>query len=581
MFGVYAILNEKVPWLCTYQSFSLELFAALLLGHWLATHPNQPGPVVGRIMDFWDSPAVEAGAAAHLALRAAFRILCLGAFVFLILFTAGQHLRQVFFKPDYPSELLVYTATTDEFADEIRKIQRLQKDSGQRLKVAVDGKSEWPCAWYFRDPKHFDVRWKGVDLSRDVQILDDTSENRRRMQPRTGKTWNLEPCHLRGWWIWNGTPNALPGKLEFWPNIMAFLRNALNDHTADFPKESRPKAEDYAVGFRNQVLGYAFFRKIWYPTGGENTLVCFRTDQEVPASVSQSSLAGSESAPQPVSAIATLGVKGAGPGQFNEPRGLTVTPEGNLAIADSKNGRIEVLSPTGEFRFEFGKGILSPEYSGPSDVACDAEGSFYIADTWNHAIRKFSSKGELLKTVTAWERQGDASTGFFGPRGVAVSAQGEVAIADTGHKFVRVFDRDLKAIVAWGGPGSEPGQFNEPVGIAYDPSGRIYVADTGNGRIQRFSGRGEFDKEWLTFRPLENEVVGMEPHLEVLPDGRLVTTASTIGTVWVIDPEKMAAKVLRISSPRFLQPLGIASDGAGGFWVSSRSGSAVGRVRIP
>lgn len=134
---------------------------------------------------------------------------------------------------------------------------------------------------------------------------------------------------------------------------------------------------------------------------------------------------------------------------------------------------------------------------------------------------------------------------------------------------------------SFGSNGQGPGMMNEPVGIAIDRQDRVYVADTGNGRIQRFNAHGVFETQFLTFQPLQAEIVGMEPHLDILPDGRLVTTVSSTGTVWIVDTEKKSVEVYRVRYPNFQQPLGVVSDGGGGFWVSSRNSAAVSHVRLP
>ncbi len=51
MLAIYAVLNEKVPWLLTYQSFALNFLVALLVARFFWTHPNTPGPFLGF---FWD-----------------------------------------------------------------------------------------------------------------------------------------------------------------------------------------------------------------------------------------------------------------------------------------------------------------------------------------------------------------------------------------------------------------------------------------------------------------------------------------------------------------------------------------------
>lgn len=579
LFGIYSILNEKVPWLGSYPSYGINVLGALLAGHWLGSRPFGSSPVFSRLMTLNSAGLVSAASQGLRGARGWFgRLAVTGLLVFLVLFEAGQHLTQVFFRSDYPSELLVYTATTFEFREKIEKIRRYQKEVGKKLRFAVEGKSEWPCVWYLRNE---DVRWKSIDLSADIQILDDIPENRRRMQPRRGQIWNIEPCFLRGWWIWHGTQDALPGKLKFWPNVKAILLNQPNDCRRFFPEEMKKEIEPYRLGFRDQVWNYIFRRRIWYPVGGEPVLVCFKTDKQVPMEALEGYLEGSESPPRPVGPVQTLSARGSGPGQFNEPRGLALTPRGELAVADSRNGRVQVLSATGEFRFEFGKGILNPEYSGPSDLACDAAGNFLVTDTWNHCLRKFSPLGELLQTVSEWRAEGNGPPGFFGPRGVAVNSRGEVFMTDTGQKRVCVFGPNLRPLFAFGGPGQAHGLLNEPVGISIDRQDRVYVVDTGNGRIQRFSAAGQYETQFLTFQPMQAEIVGMEPHVDVLPDGKLVTTVSSTGTVWVVDTVKMAAAVYKVRYPNFQQPLGVVSDGGGGFWVSSRNSAAVAHVRVP
>lgn len=583
MLGIYAVLNEKVPWLLTYQAFSISLFATLLVSHWLATHPHTPGPIVGRLMDLY-LPSPDGGGRRLMIFR---RLMVAGVLVFLLIFQFGQHLTTVFFRPDQPTELLVYTGTTNAFAEQVRKIKRRIKEAekeGKKLRLAVYGeagkagaKAEWPSAWYFRND---DVAWKRLDLTRDIQILDDSPDNRRQMKPKKGNIWEMEPCWLRGWWIWHGTPKALPGELDFSENLSAFLNNKKNDCIMYFPPDQRPKPARYTYGFRDQVLNYVFFRKTWYPLGGENILVCYKTDELVPPEESEGYLEGSELPASPLPTQFSFGTKGSGPGQFDQPRGLAITPEGNLAVADSKNGRIQILSPEGKFIAEFGKGILSPEVSGVGGVASNPAGEFYVADTWNHAIRKFSADGKLLaNTVEA--KQDSGTSRMFGPRSIAVNSQGTVFVTDTGNRYVRVFDPNLQPLFSWGGDGAGPGMFNEPVGIAIDDKDRVYVADTGNGRIQRFSSKGQYETEFLTLDPLSQSVVQIEPYLAVLSNGRLAVTYSTAGSVWIVDTETMKARVRRINRPNLRNPVGIVADGEGNLWIGGKTSSTIVRVKMP
>jgi streptogramin lyase len=76
-------------------------------------------------------------------------------------------------------------------------------------------------------------------------------------------------------------------------------------------------------------------------------------------------------------------------------------------------------------------------------VACAPDGSLYIADTENHAIRRVDSSG-VITTVVGTGGRGDGPDGdplkakLARPHGVFVDARGVVYISDTENNRVRV-----------------------------------------------------------------------------------------------------------------------------------------------
>jgi YYY domain-containing protein len=111
----------------------------------------------------------------------------------------------------------------------------------------------------------------------------------------------------------------------------------------------------------------------------------------------------------------------------------------------------------------------------PRGVAVTPTGDVVVCDFGNNRLQEFARD---LK--------------FFGPRGVTVDAGGRVFVSDTGnHRVVRFSAAGMKEL-EWGGKGTEPGKFSEPVGIFADAGGKIYVADNGNGRLQVFTPDGRF-----------------------------------------------------------------------------------------
>lgn len=572
---VYALLNEKVPWLGTYQAYMTAVTAGLWTAHWLAIHPASPGPISGRIRDLFNAfSGLQGTSPTWVAIRGFYLV----AVVALFLFVVGQHAVQVFIRPDQPSELLVYTGTTHDFAEQMRRVERMQEKAGGALRIAVQGKSEWPSVWYFRKWK---PAFKSLDLSADIVIVDDTPENRRRLSLARDHVWDVVPCHLRGWWIWHGVPDALPGKLEFLPNLKAFLANVSNDQYARFPVDQRPDIEKYPSGFRSQVWNYVFRRRLWYPTAGESVLVAYKTDRPVLEENLEGYLEGSDAAPVFIRPVRVQMNASGTPESRRQPRGIDVGPDGRIAVADSLNGRVQILNSSAEFVSNVGAGVLSGKYSGVSDVAWDDKGNLFVADTWNHAVAKFDPAGKVIRVVKEWGKQGIGFGTFFGPRGIATDRNGNVYVTDTGHKLVRGFDSDLNPINAWGGEGAAAGQFNEPVGIDVDPEGRVVVADTGNGRVQRFHPSGVFIDEFITLPATDSDRVSLEPNLDVLKDGRIVVSYSSTENVWVIDPVGKKVSIIKVGAAHAGLPTGVAARPDGGFWVGSRNSGMLSFIQVP
>ena len=145
----------------------------------------------------------------------------------------------------------------------------------------------------------------------------------------------------------------------------------------------------------------------------------------------------------------------------------------------------------------------------PSGVALDGAGNVYIADTFNHRIRKVDPLG-IITTI--------AGTGDFGfggddgpatrarlrfPRGVAVDGAGNVYIADTDNHRIRKVDSsgtmttfagngNLNVFANRNGDGGPAvrAELASPHDVAVDGKGNVYIADTFSDRIRKVSSSG-------------------------------------------------------------------------------------------
>ena len=209
---------------------------------------------------------------------------------------------------------------------------------------------------------------------------------------------------------------------------------------------------------------------------------------------------------------------------LNQPRGVAVDSGGNLFIADTKNHRIcHVNAPTGHILTVAGRGGASFGGEGgpgtnanlnhPSGVALDGRGNVFIADTYNHRIRRLAynasagAGGGVITTVAgngtaAFSGDGgpamtqDVGSALNTPTGVAVDGSGNLYIADYENHRIRRVASDTGIITTVVGDGQRlfggdghPGtsaSLANPYGVAVDASGNLYIADTGSNRIRMF-----------------------------------------------------------------------------------------------
>jgi trimeric autotransporter adhesin len=197
------------------------------------------------------------------------------------------------------------------------------------------------------------------------------------------------------------------------------------------------------------------------------------------------------------------------------PRGIAFDASGDLYIADSLSNSIRMVTKrTGIITTVAGNGTKGYKADGgqarssttyfPNDVAVDASGNVYIADTYNRRIRMLTKSTGIITTVAGYESYddddgdgGQATSASLGlPSGVAVDASGNVYIADAWSNRIRMVTKSTGIITAVagirglrGGYSGDGGlatsaKLNAPLRLALVESGNIYIADTWNNRIR-------------------------------------------------------------------------------------------------
>jgi sugar lactone lactonase YvrE len=140
-----------------------------------------------------------------------------------------------------------------------------------------------------------------------------------------------------------------------------------------------------------------------------------------------------------------------GVARFDWPAGVAVDNAGNVYVADHWNHAIRKVTPEGEVTTLAGRAGNAGSADGtgsaarfkePLDVTVDAAGNVFVADTWNFTIRKVTGAGEVTTLAGRAGNAGSADgTGsaarFYWPFGVAVDATGNVYVADAWNQTIR------------------------------------------------------------------------------------------------------------------------------------------------
>ncbi|GAC1435234.1 MAG: TIGR03663 family protein [Chloroflexota bacterium] len=173
---------------------------------------------------------------------------------------------------------------------------------------------------------------------------------------------------------------------------------------------------------------------------------------------------------------------GSGTGEFYGPRGIAVLPNGEIAVADTGNERIQVFTAGGTFVRAFGtRGSGAGQFNEPSSVTADSAGQLYVADYLNGRIQKFSAQGAFL---AQWNVAGWGTPSQYDEPYLATDGAGRLIVPSPSLGQVLIYRTNGTLVAALGGPGAAPGQFSSPLGVAVSGHG-LWVSDQGNARVQQ------------------------------------------------------------------------------------------------
>jgi sugar lactone lactonase YvrE len=158
--------------------------------------------------------------------------------------------------------------------------------------------------------------------------------------------------------------------------------------------------------------------------------------------------------------------------RVNLPGNMALDASGNLYIADTANNKIRLVSKTtGAISTYAGTGVAgfagdgaaaaNAQLNAPASVSLDAAGNLYIADTGNHRIRMVSAQTGTISTVVGTGTAGSSGDGGLAgsaavssPAGVVSDSDGDLYIADTGNHKIRFVNAATGLISTFAGTGT-------------------------------------------------------------------------------------------------------------------------------
>lgn len=192
--------------------------------------------------------------------------------------------------------------------------------------------------------------------------------------------------------------------------------------------------------------------------------------------------------------VSTLSGTG-GAGIFNNPSGVSVSPDGIIYVADQENFQIKKIVGDN----------ISVFATAPNPAALQTANSFcsvyvksadevFASDCLNSKVYKFAKSGQLTRTYLMNLQLPNRFYDWGG--GLAVDLNGGIFLSDEHNRVILRIDETSGATSIYAGTqgkiGSNDGDpssalFYIPRGLAVDSKGNLIVADAGNDKIRKIT----------------------------------------------------------------------------------------------
>ena len=197
--------------------------------------------------------------------------------------------------------------------------------------------------------------------------------------------------------------------------------------------------------------------------------------------------------------VSTLSGQG-GAGEFNQPRGISVAPSGEVYIADTNNYAIKKISTNGAVSVFATTTVRDDGWTDESFCSVYAKTSDEIwASNCNNTKVYRYLRGNWARTYTVTRPYTSVNgNGFDWGGGLVVDGLGGIFLSDEGnHVILRIDESTGTTTVHAGSPGASGGNsdagkglLNVPRGLALDSKNNLFVVDTFNNSVRKITPEG-------------------------------------------------------------------------------------------
>ena len=179
------------------------------------------------------------------------------------------------------------------------------------------------------------------------------------------------------------------------------------------------------------------------------------------------------------SLVTKRGTRGSQIGEFNEPRNLTVSTNGDVYVVDYNNHRVQILNSSLQHLRNLTEQLIQKPY----DIRLTADEVYVLCDD-NPCLHVFSHAGERLRSLLSSGHQMQLTEPYF----FCLDAAENIIISDFSAHRIQIFSKEGNFIQTIGEIGHQPGMLLLPKGIALmEQLSLVVVSYNDNFTLQIFS----------------------------------------------------------------------------------------------